>query len=44
MAAVDRVADLDALTARNTDGSRWWQFPGRLDCQTPRCRHLAGTR
>ena len=40
MTDADRVADLDALTARNTDGNRWWwQFPDgsvveRLDADT----------
>ena len=40
MTDADRVADLDALTARNTDGARWWwQFPDgsiveRLDAGT----------
>ena len=43
----DRVAELDALTARNTAGSRWWwQFPDgsiveRLDADTWRTAEAA---
>ena len=36
MTGADRVAELDALTARTTDGSRWWwQFQtARLSADT----------